>query len=98
MNKFKVALVGLDNHIVPQWVYNEIRRYKISFLAKECTTKADLIKNANDADVVWLFGGSRILNKNNLSIGQFLLSIGLSLYYFFKCISTFFIIFKLIKT
>ena len=48
MNKFKVALVGLDNHIVPQWVYNEIRRYKISFLAKECTTKADLIKNANN--------------------------------------------------
>ena len=68
MNKFKVALVGLENHIVPQWVYNEIRGYKISFLAKECTTKADLIKNANDADVVWLFGGSRILNKNNLSI------------------------------
>ena len=68
MTKFKVSLVALENHDVPKWVYNEMSKNKISFLVNECTTKSELTTNAFDADVVWLFGGSKILKKINLSL------------------------------
>jgi D-3-phosphoglycerate dehydrogenase len=62
----KVALVHLDGETVPDWVRPALEREGIDFLAHDCKTRAELAATASDADVVWLFGGSRILQGGNL--------------------------------
>lgn len=66
MPQFKVSLVGIDAPTVPDWVREQIEREGIEFVARECTTREELEAAAADADVVWLFGGSKILNNGNL--------------------------------
>jgi D-3-phosphoglycerate dehydrogenase len=68
MGEFKVALVGLDGQVVPDWVTARLRDEGIDLVARECLTDEDLAHNAVDADVVWLFGGSRVLNARNLAL------------------------------
>jgi D-3-phosphoglycerate dehydrogenase len=63
----KVALVDLDGQTVPAWVPEGLRREGIEFVFHDCTTRAELAAHAGDADVVWLFGGSRILQGGNLA-------------------------------
>lgn len=62
----KVALVDLDGQTVPAWVQENLEREGIEFLVHDCTTRAELADHAGDADVVWLFGGSRVLQGGNL--------------------------------
>jgi D-3-phosphoglycerate dehydrogenase len=64
--RLKVALVDLDGQTVPDWVPESLHREGIDLIVHGCTTRVDLAKHAADADVVWLFGGSRILQESNL--------------------------------
>jgi D-3-phosphoglycerate dehydrogenase len=68
MRGFKVALVGLDGQEVPDWVTARLRDEDIDLVARECLTDEDLARYAADADVVWLFGGSRVLTARNLAL------------------------------
>jgi D-3-phosphoglycerate dehydrogenase len=68
MSRFKVALVGLDGQVVPDWVTARLRKEGIDLVVRECQTDADLAQYAVDADVVWLFGGSRVLTAANLAL------------------------------
>ncbi len=63
----KVALVDLDGQVVPDWVRETLDRDGIDLIIHECATRAELAEHAGDADVVWLFGGSRILQHGNLA-------------------------------
>jgi D-3-phosphoglycerate dehydrogenase len=67
MRRFKVALAGLDGQTVPDWVPATLAQQGIDLAVRECVTDEDLLSHAADADVVWLFGGSRVLNDRNLA-------------------------------
>src|SRR5262245_7323642 len=61
--RLKVALVDLDGQPVPDWVRESLEP-KLELTIQECRTREDLAEHAGLADVVWLFGGSRILRDN----------------------------------
>ena len=63
----KVALVDLDGQIVPDWVPQSLEREGIELMIRQCNSRAELAEYAKDADIVWLFGGSRILQGGALA-------------------------------
>jgi phosphoglycerate dehydrogenase-like enzyme len=63
----KVALVDLDGQTVPDWVRTSLDGLGIDLIVHECKTRADLSAHAGDAQVIWLFGGSRVLHDGNLA-------------------------------
>jgi D-3-phosphoglycerate dehydrogenase len=64
---FVVALVDLDGQTVPAWVREDLQRHGIELAVHDCKTREELGTHAGDADVVWLFGGSRVLHGGNLA-------------------------------
>jgi D-3-phosphoglycerate dehydrogenase len=60
----KAALVDLDNKVMPDFVPRELAAAGIAFVARDCGTRDDLAAVAGDAEIVWLLGGSKILNGN----------------------------------
>lgn len=64
----KVALVDLDNKPVPDWVPEKLRGAGIDLAIHDCRTGGDLAQHAGAAEIVWLFGGSRILAGGNLDL------------------------------
>jgi D-3-phosphoglycerate dehydrogenase len=67
-NRVTVALVDLDGQPVPDWVREGLDREGIELIAHDCRTPAELATHARDAEVVWLFGGSRVLLGGNLDV------------------------------
>src|SRR5262249_44267483 len=65
--QLKVALVAHEGVTVPESMPVELARHGIDFVAHECRTRAELAQHAGDADVVWVFGGSRILTAETLA-------------------------------
>jgi D-3-phosphoglycerate dehydrogenase len=63
----KVALVDLDGQTVPDWVRKSLDQEGIELVVHDCKTRAELAIHAQNADVVWLFGGSRVLLGGNLA-------------------------------
>lgn len=61
MDSFTVALVALDGQHVPDWVESELEQAGVELTAAECETQDDLLRLAADADLVWVFGGSRVV-------------------------------------
>ncbi len=68
MTRFKVALVGLDGRDVPEWVPARFAAEQIDFVVRECHSAEELEASAGDADVVWLFGGSRVITKESIGV------------------------------
>ena len=68
MEHFKVALVDLDGQVVPKWVPETLAKEGIELIVAECKTARELAQHARAADVVWLFGGSRILTARSLAL------------------------------
>jgi D-3-phosphoglycerate dehydrogenase len=68
MKRFKVALAGLDGQTVPDWVPAALAQQGIDLAVRECVSDEQLVGLAADADVVWLFGGSCVLNERNLAL------------------------------
>jgi D-3-phosphoglycerate dehydrogenase / 2-oxoglutarate reductase len=62
-----VALVDLDGQTVPDWVQASLDQEGVELVVHDCKTGAELSAHAGDADVVWLFGGSRVLLGGNLA-------------------------------
>ena len=69
---FKVAMVALDPHAgqdgIPGWVEEAFRAEGVDFVYEECATRDDMARVAGDADLVWVFGGSEIVNAETLSV------------------------------
>ena len=68
LDPLKVALVDLDGQTVPQWVGATLKREGVELIVQQCNTCKDLAEYAKDAEVIWLFGGSRILMDGNLTV------------------------------
>ena len=64
--KVKVALVDLDGQVVPAWVRDTFEQADIELVVQECRALGELASCAADADIVWLFGGSPVLQDGNL--------------------------------
>ena len=67
MTRFKVAMVHMDPEELPAWVPETMANRDIEFVFEECETRAQLASCAGDADVVWIFGGSLIVNAESLA-------------------------------
>lgn len=68
MAAFKVSLVGLDGQTVPDWVYTQFEQEKITFVARELTSREQLAEMAGDADIVWVFGSHQCVYAENLEV------------------------------
>jgi D-3-phosphoglycerate dehydrogenase len=63
----KVALVDLDGKPVPDWVPRQLRDAGVELAVYDCQSADDLKQHAAGAEIVWLLGGSRILQAGNLA-------------------------------
>jgi D-3-phosphoglycerate dehydrogenase len=54
---FKVVLVGTGYERVPDWVFEKLHRESIDFLHRGCRTVEELVQEAGDVDLVWVWGG-----------------------------------------
>lgn len=57
----KVALVDLDGQPVPEWVVPRLQQAGVDLMIRQCNSREDLAQHAVDAEIVWLFGGHRVL-------------------------------------
>ena len=69
---FKVAMVALDPQAgedgIPDWVDGAFSAEGVDFIYEECATREDMARVAGDADLVWVFGGSEIVNADTLPV------------------------------
>lgn len=65
---FKVALVHIDEPLpdVPDWVREQIESQRIHFVNRQCTNGSEVVEIAADADVVWVFGGGKVVTADLL--------------------------------
>lgn len=63
---FKVAMVANDNPPTPDWVLRELAAHDIELVEQACAGDNDLARVAGQADVVWVFGGARVLSPEAL--------------------------------
>jgi D-3-phosphoglycerate dehydrogenase len=67
MEAVKIALVSWEGPL-PDWVPATFAKDNLAFVAQECTNTEQLRGCAADADVVWIFGGSRVVTTDNLPL------------------------------
>jgi hypothetical protein len=60
--------VALDGQSVPGRVAPALAENGIELVVPECAGDEDLTRHAADADVVWVFGGSRVVTAGNLGL------------------------------
>ena len=69
---FKVVMVALDPQAgedgIPGWVEDAFRAENVDFVYEECATKEAMARVAGDADLVWVLGGSKIVNAETLPL------------------------------
>ena len=68
MAKFKVALVGYDAPNVPDWVGETIEKEGMEFVHRQCVGREELAETAHDADIVWVLGSCKCMQKGNLAV------------------------------
>ena len=69
INPMKIALVSIHNNPpMPSWVEDELRAQGLNFNYTECSTRAQLAEAAADAELVWVFGGSSIVSRENMPV------------------------------
>jgi D-3-phosphoglycerate dehydrogenase len=71
-SNFKVVMVALDPQAgedgIPGWVQDAFRAENVDFVYEECATRDDMARVAGDADLVWVLGGSEIVNAETLPV------------------------------
>src|SRR5438876_6475052 len=68
MHGLKIALVSVDGPAMPEWVSRELGAAGASLVSRDCDSAEALRETAGDADVVWVYGGSRIVNEQNIHL------------------------------
>ena len=68
MNPFKVALVSIDrvrdDSRLPTWVSDRLAAEGVELVFRQCDDRETLKATAGDADLVWVFGGGRIVTAD----------------------------------
>ena len=52
----------------PDWVPPSLEQEGIELTIRQCNSRAELAEHASDAEIVWLFGGSRVLHGGSLAV------------------------------
>src|SRR6478672_6539623 len=66
MSKLKVALVANDMPPTPEWVARQLAEQAVELTERACRGPDDVADAAEDADVVWVMGGSRVVTADVL--------------------------------
>jgi D-3-phosphoglycerate dehydrogenase len=66
MHKFKAALVYVDAPEVPSWVHERLSQGGLEFIVQECANPEEVGRVACDADLVWVFGGGKVVSEDCL--------------------------------
>ena len=66
MRAFKVACVAREGHGMPEWVRSTIDAAGVEFVERDCGTSEQVVELAADADVVWVMGGSKLVDTDVL--------------------------------
>ena len=61
MGVFKAACVAWDTDVMPDWVSRCIKTAGIDFVAHKCESSAQVLAVGQDADVIWVMGGSKLI-------------------------------------
>ena len=62
----KVALVHREDWPYPDWVGEELTAAGINFVRRDCESEAELLELAADAEIVWVFGGARLITPQSI--------------------------------
>jgi D-3-phosphoglycerate dehydrogenase / 2-oxoglutarate reductase len=68
MGNLNIALVSIDGPGLPEWVTQKLNAAGASLISRECENADALRETATDADAVWIFGGSKIVNSQNIHL------------------------------
>ena len=65
---FKVALVHIDDPdpTLPDWVLPELEARQIEIAVRQCDKTSEMVAVPADADVVWVYGGSKVISAESL--------------------------------
>jgi len=66
MEPFRVALIYLDGQALPDWVAPRLAQAGVELAVRECTTRQELAEHAGEADLVWMFGGSKVVTEESM--------------------------------
>ncbi|HEX3656992.1 MAG TPA: C-terminal binding protein [Pirellulales bacterium] len=66
MNEFHVALVASDLPPAPDWVTERLAQHSIQLHARLCSRSDQVETAADNADVIWVAGGSRVVTADLL--------------------------------
>jgi D-3-phosphoglycerate dehydrogenase len=66
MSELKVALVANDMPPTPEWVARQLAEQAVELTERACRGPDDVADAAEDADVVWVMGGSRVVTADVL--------------------------------
>ena len=70
MAKFKTALVSYDGptntNQIPEWVKRQISDVGVAMSIQQCDTSEQAAEQAADADLVWVYGGGRVVTAEVL--------------------------------
>lgn len=64
---FKVVMVANEGQRMPDWVPQRLKDHGIEFNVHICDTPEQVTERAGDADVVWIFGGSKVVASHILT-------------------------------
>ena len=62
----KVALVHREDWPYSDWVGEELTAVGINFVRRDCESEAELLELAADAEIVWVFGGARLITPQSI--------------------------------
>ena len=63
---FKVVMVASEGQRMPDWVPQRLKNHGIDFSVHICDTSEQVIERAGDANVIWVFGGSKVVASHTL--------------------------------
>jgi D-3-phosphoglycerate dehydrogenase len=66
MARLKVAMVANDVPPTPDWVGRRLEERGIDLLERACSSSDQVVETARDAAVVWVMGGSRVIEADVL--------------------------------
>ena len=66
MAQYKVALVAYDADEVPQWVVEQINGVDIELAICQSANEDEALQCARGADLVWIFGGPKVISDRAL--------------------------------
>jgi D-3-phosphoglycerate dehydrogenase / 2-oxoglutarate reductase len=66
MARFRAVQIANDGLPEPPDMIEQFARAGVDLLVADCRSRADLERHAGDADLVWVYGGRRILLGDNL--------------------------------